>query len=165
MLKKSRSFPCMHKRIIFFTAQLTWNSCYNEISIIKCLYYSLKTTKCLNQFNIHPHDQIITRAPENKDHNSHNTCFLYLTLGIHTAGLFSPEQCRSQQIVNVQFPITGDWKQAPDGQHLPNFWINFLDPHRWCKTASCFMYHIANPIGLWHIHKRDLLRIVTWQIQ
>ena len=69
-----------HKSIIWSTVQLTWNSCDNKISIIKRLYYSLKTTKCFNQFNIHPHDQIIIRAPENKNQGSHNKFFLYSNL-------------------------------------------------------------------------------------
>lgn len=107
-LNSPHYFCCKHKGIIWSTVQLTWNSCDDKISIIKCLYYSLKTTKCLNQFNIHPHDQIIIRAPENKNQGSHNICFLYSNLWIHAAALFLPQRCNSQERANVQFPRSQD---------------------------------------------------------
>jgi len=104
----SHYFRCKHKRIIWSTVQLTWNSCDDKISIIKGLYYSLKTTKCLNQFNIHPHDQIIIRAPENKNQGSHDMCFLHSNLWIHAAALFLPHWCKSQEMANVQFRPSQD---------------------------------------------------------
>jgi hypothetical protein len=52
--------------MFFLKAELTRNNCDDEISIIKRFYHPLETTERLNQFNIHPHNQIIISSPVKK---------------------------------------------------------------------------------------------------